>query len=523
MAQLSIALTIPGEAALGTFEAGALSALLVALQCINERDPEAAAVDVMTGASSGSLTAVVAVAALLTGADPVAPLRRAWVSEPSLTKLSRGDVRAPLNLERAREVAHNLLGEMLLPAAVTEERRRRAQPSAVELEFSLTCLRGFSYQIPQPHGPGAVPLQNIRARSTSPDRRAISATSYIDWAEHRFGPDDLTGLTEEWSAAIDSAVASASLPLAFPPMLLDRSRQRDGYLRRGVSNLPAVSEGSSAPAPPTELWYADGGLVDREPVGRCLQRIRARAEGGFQQRVVLVVRPCPENAPSAEDDAWTGQMKSPRWRTTLARGLRILVTHSLYEDLHKVERTNTRIAWTESLIETLEELLRENESAKPMLAELVRGIQDDNAELHGGEPKPVEEDLQSLLRQSVRAAAGLEDKHPVAVDVVAARDDSELSGAAVGFVSERLRATDFLVGYQAMLRWMETGLGKHGVPHELADEANQVARDRGATIPGWIGEIPLGRPPVRVSAELLRVGVRAARAGLSNPRARGRG
>ena len=111
----------------------------------------------------------------------------------------------------------------------------------------------------------------------------------------------------------------------------------------------------------------------------------------------------------------------------------------------------------------------------------------------------------------------------MAVDVVAARDDSELSGAAVGFVSERLRATDFLVGYQAMLRWMETGLGKHGVPHELADEANQVARDRGATIPGWIGEIPLGRPPVRVSAELLRVGVRAARAGLSNPRARSRG
>jgi hypothetical protein len=50
--------------------------------------------------------------------------------------------------------------------------------------------------------------------------------------------------------------------------------------------------------------------------------------------------------------------------------------------------------------------------------------------------------------------------------------------------------------------------------------AKEAALDRAATIPGWIGEIPLGRrPTLRVSADLLRVGVRAVRAGLANPRA----
>jgi hypothetical protein len=132
------------------------------------------------------------------------------------------------------------------------------------------------------------------------------------------------------------------------------------------------------------------------------------------------------------------------------------------------------------------------------------------------------EDVPALLRQALFAAAGLESKERVVVEIVAARSSSDVSGAAEGFLAERLRATDFLVGYDAMLRWMATGLQCHGVRSDWAKEAVAAARDRAATIPGWIGEIPLRRrPPLRVSAQLLRVGLRAARAGLANPRARG--
>ena len=107
--QLRIALSLPGEASLGSFQAGAVCALLVALQRINEDDGDAARIDVVTGASSGSLTAVLAARALLGGQDPVGSLRRAWVTEPSLDALRGRDGRAPLTLDRARQVAREEL------------------------------------------------------------------------------------------------------------------------------------------------------------------------------------------------------------------------------------------------------------------------------------------------------------------------------------------------------------------------------------------------------------------------------
>ena len=83
MAKLRIALMLPGEASLGAFEAGAMSALLVGISAHNKQaGSEEIVVDVISGASSGALTAVIAARMLLSGQDPVAPLRRAWVQEP---------------------------------------------------------------------------------------------------------------------------------------------------------------------------------------------------------------------------------------------------------------------------------------------------------------------------------------------------------------------------------------------------------------------------------------------------------
>ena len=556
VAKLNIGLTLPGQASLGAFEAGAVSALLVALQQINEIDKDAVAVDAITGASSGSLTAMLATGVLLTGSDPVAALRTAWVSEPSLAALQGHDLRAPLSLDRARNVAHRLLGEMLLPAADEVERRARAQVSSgVKLEFAMTSLRGFAYEIGQ-RRPKAV--RSLSRRRTKVPRKPVEAVSYLDWSRHTFEAAELKGFTQEWSAAVDSAIASASQPLAFPPVLLACSRQAKQWKSRGITNLPTPADDGSEPGRRAALWYSDGGLVNREPLGRCLSLVREETDARFNARLVLVVRPFPDHAPPADDPAWTGEMDPPpRWRVTLARALRVMMTHSLYEDLRKVEETNNRIAWIESLVDVLavtpediqaalseaakqpaqrrqgtkvEELAQAVQTARDeRLAPLLTRIRADKARSRRGQPSiarapsKVSQERQPMLRQVLEAAAGLEDKEPVCVEVVAAPDRSDLPGAAVGFVSERLRATSFLVGYREMLRWMDTGLEEYGIPAEAANEANEAARRRAAAIPGWIGEVPVGRwPPLRMSAGLLRVGVRAARIGLANPRARHR-
>jgi predicted acylesterase/phospholipase RssA len=506
-----------------------MSALLIAVQAINAKQSAAVNVDVMAGASSGALTAVIAAAALLTGCDPVDPLRRAWVSEPTLDSLRGVDVRTPLSLEKARAVGHTVLSAMLgsgqgVTDKMREQRGLRAQGSSVQLEFALTCLRGFTYEIRQ---------QDERQHDEREhDERMTTATSHLDWVQETLTAADVASVTRKWSFLLDAAIASASLPVMFPPTLLSRSRET--YMQRSheITNLPEVErEGMVVPVDPLSLWYIDGGFVNREPLGRCIRAARDRdAQPDANcpdDRLVLAIRPCPDKAPAAKDPAWTGEAGPPRWRSTLGHALRALVTHSICEDLRGVESTNGQLAAEAELRNALHNVLADPKASaltRPALVTAARGIRlaragrarDEKDEQLDREVNGLSND--GLIKEVLDAATGLSNKRQIAIEVVGPSSGADVSGAAVGFVSERLRATDFLAGYQSMLCWMQDGLKRHGVAE--AEIGIGAARARAATIPGWIGAFPIGRrPPPRLSAKLLRLGARTARAGLTNPRA----
>ena len=507
MPQLRIALSLPGEASLGAFQAGAVCALLVGLGRVNEADGQAARIDVITGASSGSLTAVLGARALLAGQDPVASLRRAWVTEPSLDALRGRDGHAPLSLERAREVAQEEL-------ARDGGSPPRAQRTGVTVELALAALRGFNYEVPRRQG-------GRGARRRDP----LPATSYLDWWRHRFEPG---GFTPEWSAAVDAAVASASHPAAFAPVALDRSSLRKAYLRHGVENLP----------PDLELWYTDGGLVDREPLGRCLGLARAADAGEHDgiSRVLLLVEPDVDVAPGIDSTAWAGGEAAPSWTATLSRALRVIVSHSLYEDLRRVEKTNNRIAWTERLAAALAPLLADEERAREVLGAALKEMKNERRPWHHGDGASAassgrgdEADLslEALLAQALGTAAGLASKVPVDVEVVTAQR-SDLAGESLfqfgGFLAERLRAQDFLVGYANMLAWMEGpgGLAAAGLPAPLALAAGEEVRARARDIPGWVGGAGgRRRVPLAAQVRLAQIGLRAARLGLRAARSGG--
>ena len=78
--RLHLALTLPGAVSLGSYHGGALAALLVAAQHAGGQ----IVIDAMATASAGSLTGVLAARSLLTGADPVRLMARAWVEADSL-------------------------------------------------------------------------------------------------------------------------------------------------------------------------------------------------------------------------------------------------------------------------------------------------------------------------------------------------------------------------------------------------------------------------------------------------------
>ena len=516
MPPLRIAITLPGEASLGTFEAGAMAALVVGLQAINEGEGESPVIDVLTGASSGALTAVLAARVLLAGEDPVRSLRRAWVSEPTLDALKSHDTRAPLTLEHARDVAGALLSQ---PFPEADAARRRAQSQRISLDFALACLRGWTYQIP-PSG-----------------RQDLTATSYVDWSRTWVGAEDREGFTRKWADAVDAAIASASHPLAFPPTALDRSSPeiRAEYERNRVTNFPDGREPGSR-----ELWYSDGGLVDRQPLGRCVSQVWEIDGRKHSERVILVLRPEAERAPTSEEPAWTEAEDPPTWRETLSRALRIVAGHSLHEDLRAVEKINQRIQAKDQLEAFMVKLVGDDRDRIQELAKLAGDVEELRKPWrHDPEPPEMvaarapltgaasdDERVEALVQQVLETTTGLANKIPIKVEMISG-DPAYLTGGGQhqfgGFLAESLRSNDFLVGYEAMLTWMHGGLHRHGVSCELQKDACDAATARAATIPGWLGGITTRRrASLRTQQEVVRVGLKAAWIALKGRHARSR-
>jgi predicted acylesterase/phospholipase RssA len=472
MGQLRIGLTISGAISLGAFEGGALAALLAGIQGVNEHErktnsePVSVRVDTIAGASAGSITALVAARTALEGIDPVKSMWGSWVELPDMKKLLRHARGAPLSVDAAREAAPHLLA--------LESNSERAQPAAVTVNMALTSLRGLDYEIKRLEGP------------------PIHATTYLDWGERTF----TTGMAveeytqPEHASEVDSALASGAHAAAFPPYGLDRSGDRDAYAKAGLVNFPESGW----------IWYTDGGTIDNEPLGRALDisdRIDLGEErvleggahlpgeriGDDDKRLHLLITPDPA-PPTVGNDRWSDKKQRPPFRDASLRALTLIRQQHLYGDLRRVEKTNSRIAWTGQVIDTLADVLEKKVDPERALRTTIDDIErqrnqlgEDDTKRHKRPPKKDRSELTRLLDEALGLATGLEKKRKVAVAVVSPwlliPKDSEqkppdlLAGefahAFGGFLWQPLRENDFAIGYDSMLAWMHdpNGLAKH--------------------------------------------------------------
>jgi predicted acylesterase/phospholipase RssA len=489
---LRLALSLPGGVAPGTFEGGAVCGLLAWMQEVNAVAPDAVVVDVITGASAGALTGLLAARVLLAGDDPVAVYHEAWVSAPSLRALRAAGPWAPLSLRKAREVAHTVI------FASSEPGQRWQQTSPVTLEVALGSLRGFSQQLPS-------------TDEMSDARRPLLATSYLDWSTfdlHDIPVGPGAGSTD-WSQAIDSVVASASHPMAFSARSLDRESYREDYLASEVVNLPADGD-------ELRLWYTDGGLLDNEPLGRCIARVGERDGAGMPPRLVMLVRSSVRWPPPADNPAWSGRVR-PRWTQTLARVLDLVATHATGRDLLRVQLVNARLGWTGEVATKLAELIHADD--RDQLERLLSRIEQERRPFDLLARRPVVRSdpsslsLEELLAQVLRTASGLSAKRQVDVAVVSA--DATYTGpqalrSLVGFLERRQRENHFAGGYWSMLSWIDQApeLTKHLSP-DLIGSAVLAARKRVAEpSPSQLARDEARGLSARTRAELLALGVR---------------
>lgn len=498
---LRIALTLPGGVTPGAFEAGAICALVTWIQEVGKRQPDAVIVDTIAGASAGALTSLLAARVLLAGEDPLPVFQRAWVAEPTLRALTGVGSWAPLSLRRARVVAHSLL---LAPGPLDAGPTRR-QSCPVRISIALANLRGLVRMVPQ---------EGLTGFSED-----LSVTDYLEWATH-----DLEEIapgarppSDVWTRAVDSAIASASHPMAFPPVLLEPPGIDASRL--GVRNLPTAQSGA-------KLWYSDGGLVNNEPLARCLGNISELDTDSESPRLVILVRNLRRPV-SADDPAWSGARR-PRWSETLIRAFDLLATHAAAQDLARVEKINQRIRWTQSAATTLVAFLQDDPDLRDRLRELLATIRkesmagpDDLEEGTGGVSAAADLDMQGLLETVLRAAAGIRNKRTINLAVIEADPDMN-SQARIGpldFLQRAGRHNRFAVGYWTTLKWIESTAA---LSPPVADDVSSAAllsaqrrvripkayRSRGRLSPS--ARLELSRVAARV-AGILAADIRAAR------------
>ncbi|MFL5830914.1 MAG: patatin-like phospholipase family protein [Solirubrobacteraceae bacterium] len=508
--ELRIGMTISGAIALGAYEGGALAALLAGAQSVNEKQADALRVDAIAGASAGSMTALLAARTLVAGLDPVEVMYDAWVTAPQLQALNDG-FRSPLSVDHMSVEVEKLLAGETQPT--------RVQPSAVQLNMALGCLRGLDYKIGRIGGP------------------PIEANTYLDWAEFTVDASRPISWYTADSGPVAAALASGAHAVAFPPRLLDRSSPevQQAYKDNGIEDFP----------PSGVLWYTDGGTIDNEPLGRALgmtelldgPNASPLADAG---RVHLLISPDP-SPPIVGDDYWSRRLPEPTWTKTGLRALKLLRVQRLYDDLRAVEKMNSRITWTRRLEQTLVGLL---EQAQPdptrTLDEFSEAIKTQKEELTRPEDERVTSEqptseLARAVRQALGVASGLAGKRDVSVAVISplvlpevvSGDKTphqvlagEFIGHFGGFLAQQLRENDFAYGYRSMICWMEgaSGLAFHGLEPGLAtravDGAAQARREweKRAGRP-WVqdqGDTSLGARPLKEKLAVLRVATRAA-------------
>jgi predicted acylesterase/phospholipase RssA len=466
MPKVRVGLTIAGAISLGAYEGGALAAFLLAAQ----RMQGAIVVDAITGASAGAITAVLAARCLVRGVDPVDAMVKSWVDLPALERLLGKDLMAPLSGQVLADSANDLLLGGLPDGPLR-------QAEEIRLSLTVVSLGGYEYLI-------------RRLEKNTP----VRAVTHLDWVNHTFseGTD-----VERWKAAVQAALVSGANAVGFPPKLLKRSAEDiEQMVENGIQNPPT----------PAGTWCTDGGTIDNEPFGRVLDLVADIAAD--DPRLLLLVHPHPSSTPVAS--RWTDPARQPRWTPTGLRAKKLQGTQSIYEDLRKLEKTNTRLDEVQKLARKLEDAattaLRDADPAvtgrlRDALTSALRDSLAEQRERRAGlraaigrsaPPEliapPAEASLGDLLAAAVNGATGLAGKRPTTVEIVSPRLDpsgrpaedllaGEKLGHFFGFLDARLRRSDFLLGWDHMALFLRDGLPGHGVSLS-PDVAAELARRR---------------------------------------------
>jgi predicted acylesterase/phospholipase RssA len=384
-----IALIMGGGVSLGSFSGGALHQCLELFEEI-ERGP--AKIDVVSGASAGSMTLAVVIYHLFRG-SPLAAVRdalhKSWVREIDFDRLRPADLRkhvlpSLLSDRVVRDIADGVLD-------TREPLEPQPHPLFAEgllASFALTNLNGIPARadgqlIRQAragggavNGPGSVMADALH---TTFHQDAIrfrlcrrpTDDAYLDGTAVRLRPWRQPGPTgaadpearRAWDLFREAAIASGAFPMAFPPVPIERHRPE-------LPLWPDRLAGDSFP-----FDYADGGVLRNEPLREAIHLAELQDRRGEDfERVFILIDPnisgtrevfaLPYNQrarlkgafeSSGDASGWALEAQSylSRLGGVAGRLVGMLATQATFRDWIKTAHVNSQVEWRGRMIERL--------------------------------------------------------------------------------------------------------------------------------------------------------------------------
>lgn len=495
--------TLSGGASLGAYEAGAAAGLAVAARYLDAEGGQETTVDALGGASAGALVSFFTAYALLEGLDPEALLHETWVERVTLPLLRSKDSSALLSFDALREGVPEVL-DPEGPARPDPDDIAYRQDRPIALHVQVTGLRGLTY-----------PIRGLRRDAP------VAGATYADWGRFELEPG---GGAEQMLAPagrspFDFVLASAASPGGFAPQLLDRRADADAYEGHGIENFPDSGH----------LWYTDGGLLGSQPLGRVIAAGRALHGPDKESRGVhVLIDPRSENSSL---DTWSDPHTDPSWQTGGSRALAILSEQSLFDDMRRIEKDNSRLDWAERLADRLAGEL--SEKAIASLRDFIAEVDAERAEMraderHGepGEDSESGAEPSDLVHRALCEIGGLVGKERISIDVISplvlaggSEDDvgsllaGEFMGDFGGFLSRDLRASDFALGYESTIAWLRQSLPACEVDDQTVESTLSFVESKRRYDPDEIrsGEAALSDLSLADRLELVRLAAHLAR------------
>jgi predicted acylesterase/phospholipase RssA len=255
VAERRLAISIKGGVSLGAYEAGALTETLRLLE-FNNAQPGSTKwyIDVLTGASAGSITAALVALALINSGSNY--LKTVWMDALSLTALS-----PPENSNNPSDSYYLLAASKLdelaaryvqFPASVLRHPALRPGAAELRLRFTLSRVNPLLFTVATPGGTDLSIEQYAATASFFVNinrNNAIALSASGVAAPPYSNPNRIVMGGDAWTALQQTAIASGTFPLAFEPRKLrmwdEQHIWRDAY-------------------------FVDGGLFDNDPVGEAI-------------------------------------------------------------------------------------------------------------------------------------------------------------------------------------------------------------------------------------------------------------